>query len=213
MLVIHGKTILTLIAAQAEYGTAMQQLDINPEFIGVGPIEAAFNTTQILFEKQKSATLPDFIFSIGTAGSSKLNQAELYQISSVSYRDMDASAFGFPKGTTPFTDYPAQFNLPTLLPDMPTASLATGASVINQQGTSGQKFSDIDADCVDMESYAIARVAHHFNIPLIGLRGISDGKENSNGIASWEEYMHVIDQKIADYYNRLIEKPEALKSL
>lgn len=202
-MIIDGISILTLVAAQSEYGQQMANYAINPEFIGVGPIEATFNTTKILMQKQFDHRLPDIIFSVGTAGSHYLKQSELYQISSVSYRDMNAVAFGFEKGVTPFANYPATFNLPILFNDMPTASIATGASIINKQGCSGISFADIHADCVDMETYAIARVAYGFNIPVIGLRGISDGNENSNGIASWEEYLHIIDEKIARFYARL----------
>jgi adenosylhomocysteine nucleosidase len=209
-MIINGISILTVIAAQSEYGVKMTELGINPEFIGVGPLEAAFRTTQILTQKQFNNTLPDVIFSVGTAGSNSLKQAHLYQINSVSYRDMNAVAFGFDKGVTPFADYPAIFKMPVLFPDMPTASIATGASVINKQGCAGITFDDIDADCVDMETYSVARVAYAFNIPIIGLRGISDGKENSQGIASWEEYLHIIDVKIADFYKRLQNETPSL---
>jgi adenosylhomocysteine nucleosidase len=202
-MIIDGVSILTLIAATSEYGQKMQQAGINPEFIGIGPIEASFNTTKILMEKKLNNKLPDVIFSVGTAGSDCLTQATLYQINTASYRDMNAVAFGFDKGVTPFADYPKTFHLKTLFKDMPTATIATGASVINKQGCSGVTFADIDADCVDMETYAVIRVAYHFNIPVIGLRGISDGKHESKGIASWEEYLTTIDSKIADFYMRL----------
>lgn len=209
-MIIDGVSILTLIAASSEYGEKMQQSAINPHFIGVGPIEAAFQTTKILMQKQATHKLPDVIFSIGTAGSDTLEQGDLYQIHTVTYRDMNAVAFGFDKGVTPFAPYPKAFTLPFLFKDMPTASIATGASVINKQGCAGITFADIDADCVDMETYSVARVAYDFNIPVIGLRGISDGKENSKGIATWEEYLRVIDKKIADFYMRLHHESSSL---
>ncbi len=209
-MIINGISILTVIAAKAEYGTMMTQAILEPEFIGVGPIEATFNMTRILMQKQHNNQLPDIIFSIGTAGSNRLHQGELYQITAVSYRDMNAVAFGFDAGVTPFADYPAQFKLPILFKDMPTATLATGASVIDTQGTSGVSFADIDAECVDMETYGIVRVAHSFKIPVIGLRGISDGLHDSNGVASWEEYLSIIDTKIAAFYQRLHHETPSL---
>ena len=209
-MIINGVSVLTLVAAQSEYGIKMREAGIYPEFIGIGPIEASFNATKILMRQQFDNKLPDVIFSVGTAGSATLNQADLYQITSASYRDMNAVAFGFPKGVTPFADYPAVFELPMLFKDMPTASIATGACVINKQGSAGITFSDIDADCVDMETYAVMRVAHEFKIPVIGLRGISDGKHDSHGIASWEEYLSIIDVKIANFYNRLHSESTSL---
>jgi adenosylhomocysteine nucleosidase len=209
-MIIDGVSILTLIAAKSEYGTAMKAVIPDAEIIGVGPVEAAFNTTKILMDKKQQKTLPDIIFSIGTAGSSTLNQADLYQISSVSYRDMNASAFGFEKGVTPWVDYPAMFALPILFDDVPTASLSTGGAVIDKQGSAGVTFDDIQADCVDMETYSIARVGYDFKIPLIGLRGISDGKEDSSGVQTWEQYLVTIDEKIANFYKRVLTETASL---
>jgi adenosylhomocysteine nucleosidase len=205
MLDINGLKIMTLIANSAEYGASMQSKNINPDFIGVGPIEATFHTTYLLMNAISAGNKPDIIFSVGTAGSHTLKQCGLYQINSISYRDMDASVFGFDVGVTPFADYDAEFKLPVLFDDMPTASLATGASVVGHDG-----FKNIDADCVDMESYAVKRVADFFNIPMIGLRGISDGHAPANGIATWEEYLDIIDVKIAEFYHHIMQNPNRL---
>ena len=34
-------------------------------------------------------------------------------------------------------------------------------------------------------------------MPLIGLRGISDGKEELKKLSDWTAYLHVIDEKLA----------------
>jgi len=202
-MLIENTPTLTFIAASAEYGHKMKSACPNAEIIGVGPIEAAFNVTRILMKHQHNNTLPKLLFSVGTAGSQTLEQGALYQINRVSYRDMDARAFGFDKGVTPFVNYPAEFQLPVLLDTIPTASLSTGAMIIDKQGSAALRFDDINADCVDMETYSIARIAHYFNIPLIALRGISDGKENAHGIQTWEAYLEIIDTKIAEYYGSI----------
>ena len=204
---------MTLMAAEAEFGDNMKLCGIDPYFIGVGPIEASYNTTKYLMQALSEDKKPDLVFSVGSAGSEKCEQSQLYQISSVSYRDMDASAFGFEKGVTPFADYPATFNMPCLFNDIPKASLSTGAAVIDKQGTSGLKFSDVNADAVDMETYAVKRICDGFNIPTIGLRGISDGREPSDGIKSWEEYLHIIDKNIASFYERLHTDSSSLVTL
>ncbi len=51
---------------------------------------------------------------------------------------------------------------------------------------------------VEMETFAILRACMSFGIPLIGLRGISDGKEEVRHVSDWTEYLHVIDEKLAD---------------
>ncbi|MCX7722142.1 MAG: 5'-methylthioadenosine/S-adenosylhomocysteine nucleosidase, partial [Verrucomicrobiae bacterium] len=58
---------------------------------------------------------------------------------------------------------------------------------------------------VDMETYALKRVAMQFNIPLIGLRGISDGKAELRHVDDWTEYLHVIDEKLAAAVDTLLD--------
>ena len=50
---------------------------------------------------------------------------------------------------------------------------------------------------VDMESFAVLRAARRFAVPMIGLRGISDGRNDLTGLHDWTEYLHVIDEKLA----------------
>jgi|TARA_E500000318_G_C3527178_1_gene198926 adenosylhomocysteine nucleosidase len=47
-----------------------------------------------------------------------------------------------------------------------------------------------------MESFAIRRACHKFDVPLIGLRGISDGKEELSKLSDWTDYLHVVDEKL-----------------
>ncbi|MDH6265000.1 adenosylhomocysteine nucleosidase [Rhizobium sp. SG_E_25_P2] len=187
----HGKSILYVMAAEAEYGPALKAL-FTPVMTGVGPVEAAVQLTRALTELTLDGRKPDLVVSLGSAGSATLEQTEVYQVSSVSYRDMDASAFGFEKGRTPFLDLPATIPLPLRIPGLPDARLSTGANVV-----SGAAYETIDADMVEMETFAILRACMSFGIPLIGLRGISDGKEEVRHVSDWTEYLHVIDEKLA----------------
>lgn len=50
---------------------------------------------------------------------------------------------------------------------------------------------------VDMESYACLRACMRFDVPLVALRGISDGKAALRHVDDWTEYLHVIDEKLA----------------
>ncbi|GLQ57526.1 5'-methylthioadenosine/S-adenosylhomocysteine nucleosidase [Devosia nitrariae] len=184
--------ILYVMAAEAEYGAHLQSR-IKPLMTGVGPVEAAVALTRALARAELEGELPHLVVSLGSAGSRTLEQAGLYQASSVSYRDMDASALGFPKGQTPFLDQPLELPLRNALPDIPQARLSTGANVV-----SGHAYDGIDADMVDMETYAIARACQTFSLPLIALRGISDGSDELGHLADWTQYLHVIDEKLAN---------------
>ncbi|QLF69136.1 5'-methylthioadenosine/S-adenosylhomocysteine nucleosidase [Peteryoungia desertarenae] len=188
---VAGKSVLFVMAASAEYGPFLKTR-IQPLMTGVGPVEAAVVLTRTLSELSAGGERPDLVVSLGSAGSSTLEQAEVYQVSAVSYRDMDASAFGFEKGRTPFLDLPASVELPLRIPAIPAATLSTGANVV-----SGSAYQSIDADMVDMETFAILRACQNFEIPLIGLRGISDGRHDVNHIDDWTQYLHVIDKKLA----------------
>jgi adenosylhomocysteine nucleosidase len=201
--IVGGKSILFVMAAEAEYGPHLKSL-FTPVMTGVGPVEAAVELTRVLAGLALDGRRPDLVVSLGSAGSATLDQAEVYQAVSVGYRDMDASPFGFEKGTTPFLGLPAVLPLPVRIPGIPEARLSTGANVV-----SGEMYGSIDADMVEMETYAILRACMAFGIPLVGLRGISDGKAEVNHIDDWTEYLHVIDERLADAVRRLESAMEA----
>jgi len=182
-------SILYVMAATAEYGPALRAR-IQPLMIGVGPVEAAVNTTRALAERRPD--LPGLVVSLGSAGSRTLEQCGVYQAVSVSYRDMDASPLGFPRGVTPFLDLPATLPLAPPVPGLPTATLSTGANIV-----SGEAYNAIAEDMVDMETYAVLRACQAFGVPLLALRGISDGKSELNRMADWTQYLHIIDERLA----------------
>ncbi len=181
-------TILYLMAAEAEYGPHLRAR-ITPVMTGVGPVEAAIAATRALAER--AGALPDLVVSLGSAGSRVLEQCGIYQASSVCYRDMDASALGFPKGQTPFLDLPPVLPLHTV-PGIATATLSTGANIV-----SGAAYDGIAAEMVDMETYAVLRACHAFGLPLLALRGISDGAAELGHVDDWTQYLHIIDEKLA----------------
>ncbi len=185
------------MAVDNEYKKHLEKR-FKPLFTGVGPVEAAISLSKTLAQLSSINSLPDIIISLGSAGSATLEQTEIYQACSISYRDMDASPLGFEKGKTPFLDQPAIIKMPLTLPHIPIASLSTGANII-----SGNAYKNINADMVDMESYALLRTCQTYNIPMIALRGISDGKHELNHIDDWQQYLHIIDEKLAYIIDRL----------
>ncbi|CVI56574.1 5'-methylthioadenosine/S-adenosylhomocysteine nucleosidase [Agrobacterium leguminum] len=197
LLHVADKSVLFVMAASPEYGPHLQAR-IAPLMTGIGPVEAAIAVTGVLAGLDAADHLPDLVVSLGSAGSRTLEQTGVYQAISVSYRDMDASAFGFEKGCTPLLDLPAEVALPLRIPEIAEARLSTGANVV-----SGEVYGLIDADMVEMETFAVLRACQRFGIPLVSLRGISDGKVDVNHVDDWTEYLHIIDEKLADAVDRL----------
>lgn len=198
ILELAGRRILFVMAVDAEYGEHLKRR-FRPLITGVGPVESAIVTGAALARLEGGAGLPDLIVSLGSAGSRALEQTGVYQAVSVSYRDMDASALGFARGVTPFLDLPAVVDLGHRVPGVAGASLSTGANIV-----SGSAYDAIAADMVDMETFAVLRAAMRFEVPLVALRGISDGATDLHHIDNWTEYLHVVDEKLADAVDSML---------
>ena len=203
-LVRHGEvSVLYVMAAPAEYGDHLRAR-IQPLMTGVGPVEAAVSLSAALARLAAAGDRPDLIVSLGSCGSQVLDHAAVYQASSVAYRDMDASPLGFPKGVTPLLDQPAVLPLPCPIPGVPTATLSTGANVV-----SGAAYDAIDAEMVDMETWALVRAAQTFGVPLVALRGVSDGRTELKALEDWTGTLHLIDEHLAAAWDGLVRVLEA----
>lgn len=189
--------ILYVMATEMEFGPELRSR-ITPLITGVGPVEAAISLTEQLTKLSIEDRLPLIVVSLGSAGSAQLEQCGLYQASEVTWRDMDASALGFEAGVVPFLDLPATQTLGPFVPGIPMATLSTGANVV-----SGRGYDTIVEHMVDMETYAVLRACQRFGLPLVALRGISDGDRDLGKLADWTQYLGVIDAKLAEAVDRL----------
>jgi adenosylhomocysteine nucleosidase len=194
---LSGRDVLFVMAASAEYGPHLQAR-FQPLMTGVGPVEAGVLMGAALATLKAERRRPDLVVSLGSAGSRRLEQGAVYQASHISYRDMDASPLGFDRGVTPFLDLPAVVPLALSVPGIPTARLSTGGDIV-----SGAAYDAIDADMVDMESFAVLRACMLFGVPLIALRGISDGVADLTHVGDWTQYLHVVDERLAAAVDRL----------
>jgi adenosylhomocysteine nucleosidase len=194
---IGGRRLLFVMAVDAEYGPHLKRR-FTPLMTGVGPVEAGVRLGAELAFLSERGALPDFVVSLGSAGSRVLEQTEIYQASSVAYRDMDVSVLGFERGATPFLDLPAIVPLGYAVPGIRQASLSTGAAIV-----SGTAYDAIAADMVDMETFAVLRACQLFGVGMIGLRGISDGAADLKHVDDWRQYLHIIDEKLAAGDDRL----------
>ena len=188
---IGGRRVLFTMATTHEYGPCLRKR-IDPLISGAGPIEAAVAVGVALERLRCAVALPDLVVSLGSAGSRTCSLGGVYQVSQVSWRDMDATLLGFPPGVTPFLGEPAEQSLRTPIAGLPTATLSTGADVVG-----GNRYAGIAADMVDMETYAVLRACRRFNVEIIGLRGISDGAAPLNGLLDWTALLELLDERLA----------------
>ncbi|MGP9791412.1 5'-methylthioadenosine/S-adenosylhomocysteine nucleosidase [Roseinatronobacter sp. NSM] len=190
--------VMFVMAVQAEYGPNLRAR-FAPVLTGIGPVEAGVVTSATLAALcNAEGGLPDLVVSLGSAGSARLDHCGVYQACAVAYRDMDASPLGYVRGVTPFLDMPAELPLGHAIPGLAQASLSTGGAVV-----SGNMYDTIAQDMVDMESFAVLRACQRFDVPLIALRGISDGKAPLAGLHDWTEYLHIIDEGLAQAVDKL----------
>lgn len=192
-----GLSALFVMATEVERGPALGAV-IRPLMTGVGPVEAAAGTAAALARLEAADGLPHLVVSLGSAGSPTLDHAAVYQVASVTWRDMDASPLGFPKGQVPFADIPPVIDIPHRIAGVPTATLSTGGNIV-----SGAAYDAIEADMVDMETYAVLRAAAMFAVPTIGLRGISDGRSELAKLEDWTGTLGIIDRHLALAIGRL----------
>ncbi|PZU13228.1 MAG: 5'-methylthioadenosine/S-adenosylhomocysteine nucleosidase [Sphingobium sp.] len=188
--ILAGRRVLFVMAVEMEYGPHLKAR-FDALLTGVGPVEAAIATGVALQKLAAEQALPDLVVSLGSAGSRRCPLGAVFQVASVSWRDMDASRLGFAKGVTPLMEHPVDIPLVTPL-DVPLARLSTGANVVG-----GEEYAAIDADMVDMESFAVARACARFGVPMMGLRGISDGPGELDHIDSWTQLLGLIDERLA----------------
>lgn len=192
------KRALFVMAAEPEYGPHLRARFV-PLITGIGPVEAALHAGIALARLEATGTLPDLIVCLGSAGSRRCALGSIHQIGSVSWRDMDASALGVEPGVVPYLDEPKDLPLETPL-DLPVATLSSGGDVV-----SGDHWDRVSADMVDMETYAVARAARTFGIPLIGLRGVSDGPGELAGAHDWHKLLGYLDGELSKAVDMLAE--------
>jgi len=60
-----------------------------------------------------------------------------------------------------------------------------------------------------METWALVRAAQTFGVPLVALRGVSDGRAELKALEDWTSTLHHVDENLADVWDRLMDVLEA----
>ena len=151
-------------------------------YTGVGKVNATFKLTQRLHSSHLYylPLMPKLVINYGTAGSRELSIGELVDCTKFTQRDMNATSLGLMQGQTPFENF-----IPTVLDYDHVEFNPIGKKL--RCGT-GDNFVDnnIDSysDAFDMEAYALAKVCHHYDIPFISFKYITDNA-NEHSAGDW----------------------------
>lgn len=140
----------------------------NVLYTGVGKVNAAIAATEAVL-----ATQPKHLINYGTAGALTEGLAGLYRINHLVQRDMDVRPLGFELGHTPF-DTTGHIDL-----GGPGVSLGTGDHFVTTPP-------ELQTDLVDMEGYALAKVARTFGVSFHCYKYVSDHADDE-AAASWSE--------------------------
>ena len=177
------KRIVIVAALESEYFTIQGPIK-KIYYTGIGKINSARVTTELILEVK-----PDLILNVGTAGCLRKDLlGQVFGINEVIERDMIAEPLA-PRGTVPLCD-----QLPVLKSSFGTARCATGDSFVTSRD---QWLLDNQVDLVDMELFAIAKIATHYGIEWKSIKFASD-LADENAAVHWNDSLEKANSKISE---------------
>ena len=189
-----------LIVSALEVETQGQLEDYRVLYTGVGKVNATLELTKVLQKAHLHylPKMPELVINYGTAGSRELPIGELVDCTTFTQRDMDVSGMGFMKGQTPFEnlvpivlDYDhVEFN-----PIGKKLRCGTGDNFV-------QTNEDTYSDVFDMEAYALAKVCHHYDVPFISFKYVTDNA-NEHSAGDWKDNC---SDGVREFKNKILEE-------
>ncbi|HWW48151.1 MAG TPA: 5'-methylthioadenosine nucleosidase [Xanthobacteraceae bacterium] len=157
--------ILILTALESELAQSRAPDGVRVIYTGVGKVNTAIVTTQIL-----SGEKPSLVVNYGTAGKIDTSLHGLVEISHVIQRDMMTMPLA-PRGTTPLSDGPQIFSS-----GAGSVVCGTGDSFVT---AADPWLGENNVGVVDMELFAIASVCHRYGVRWRSFKFITDDANES----------------------------------
>jgi adenosylhomocysteine nucleosidase len=157
---------------------------------GIGKVNAAIAATQLALGGCEQ------LLVIGTAGRISLKLGPCFWIAAAIQHDYGAQRSGglvrytagsIPIGPAAMTPYVAMADPGNGLPH---ALIASGDSFVEDPLLSAALANDMGVDLVDMETAAIAQVAHRLGLPWAAIRAVSDDANAESGTTFRENLAH-----------------------
>ena len=166
------KNPLFVFALEKEAGTEFPQENV--AFVGVGKINASYNLLKAIQKHQ-----PDLIINLGTAGSTEFNKGSVVCCTEFIQRDMEVTALGFQKFETPFSTDPVILQYGLEIDNLLKGICGSGDQF-------EMEHNNPEYNVIDMEAFALAKVAEQEQIDFLCLKYISDGADG-NAADDWVE--------------------------
>lgn len=181
---------------------------------GIGKVNAAV-CTQVLIDH----FAVDYVINVGVAGaiSKDLSVGDIVISRDAVQHDMDCSVFGDPIGVIPRMEesyFPADEGLILLAERAAEESkdnhqvkigrIASGDQFISSIEAKAKIWSNVKADCAEMEGAAIAHACWLNKIPFVIIRSISDNADGKADL-SFEEFTPIAAKNSSDLAERMVE--------
>ena len=116
--------------------------------------------------------------NFGTAGSHTFATGTVVACRAFVQRDMDVTALGFARGTTPFDARPPRLEFPETFAHLPHG-VCSSADAFETRGP------EVACDVLDMEAYALAKVCWLEQARFTCVKFITDGADHA-AASDWE---------------------------
>ena len=183
---LHPEETLVLMALPIESQRAFETAGIQVHYCGIGKINAAFKTTELLMSQRIKQVL-----NLGTAGSHKFQTHSVVECIEFVQRDMDLSPLGFPRGETPQDSIAGKLSV-AAISKYPKGVCGTGDVFENS-------IPKLECDLVDMEAYAIAKVCRRLGVGFHSFKYITDGSDD-NAHKDWVANLKPASQALLKIY-------------
>ena len=186
-----------LIVGALEVETQGQLDDWNVLYTGVGKVNATYHMTKGIVDGITHGKRPRMVINYGTAGSRKIKKKTLVDCTKFIQRDMDVTGLGFMRGETPF-----EKDIPLMIESdckfNPIGRNATCGTGDNFAEDKSQYYGEV----VDMEAYGLAKVCHHFGVPFISFKYITDGADEQ----AHEDWEANLSDGIVQFKNQILSE-------
>jgi adenosylhomocysteine nucleosidase len=190
---------LLIMALPIESQKAFEKAGIEVHYSGIGKVNAAFKTTELLMKNSGARTIRQ-VLNLGTAGSQTFKVHEVVECTGFIQRDMDLTSLGVPRGETPMDHLAGKIEVPALSGHYPKGVCGTGDVI--ETGTP-----KMACDVFDMEAYAMAKVCRKLGVGFHSFKYITDGSDE-NIQQDWFQNLKKASEALLQVYQELIAKPE-----